>query len=374
VFTQSRSRVFQGPVPREVPLPPALLRHPTPAWAACALGILAAALVFELTLRPFVAGWNQPAGPVRTVRSYFEGTSIAHFEPDGLGSYGNRLTGNVPLADAAEGVIVGDSHVVAQAVRDQETMGAVIERLARAAGRPLNVRQYGWVSANAPTYLASAESILRTRNPAWVAVILNAPNISLYALTTTQNWRMEIAPDDSFRLIDMRPSQPAGEFRSMLRQIGRSALALALWRRFGLIRNQASNPMSSEEIFHPSESPDRRESQLALEAVRVPRTTVLGLKKAYGPRLLIVYVPAFFGTRYSSAEPVEQQVLALCVQEGVACLSAREALARERYQQSRLSRGFHNTAPGVGHFNATGHRILGQEIWRYFAARSWPLG
>src|SRR5580698_3735973 len=241
VFTQSKSHVFRDAVPREITMLPSTRPHRIHAWAGCALGILAAALAFELTLRPFVAGWNQPAGPVRTVRSYFEGTSIAHFEPDGLGSYGNRLTGNVPLADAAEGVIVGDSHVVAQAVRDQETMGAVIERLARAAGRPLNVRQYGWTSANAPTYLASAESLLRARNPAWVAVILNASNISVEALTTRQNWRMEVADDDSFRLIDMRSSQPPGGLQSMRQQMGRSALALALWRRFGLIRNQASN-------------------------------------------------------------------------------------------------------------------------------------
>ncbi len=354
------SQVFHG----------AALRHPRRTWAGCALGILAAALVFEVTLRPFVAGWNQPAGPVRTVRSYFEGISAAHFEPDGLGSLGNRLTGNARLPDAPEGVIVGDSHVIAQAVSDQETMGAVIERLARAAGRPLNVRQYGWFSANSPTYLASAEPIVRARNPAWIAVVLNASNIGVYALTARQNWRMQVAPGDSFRLIDMRPPQSAGGPLSMRQQLGRSALALALWRRFGLIQNQASN----EESFNPSEPPDRLDPQLALEAARVPRATVLGLKQAYGRRLLIVYAPEFFGTHYSSADPLEQRVLALCVQEGVACLSTREALARERYDRLRLSRGFHNTAPGVGHFNATGHRIIGQEIWRYLAARRWPPG
>src|ERR1700722_14613160 len=125
-------------------------KHPRLEWTGCALGVLAAALVFELMLRPFVAGSNHSAGPVRTIRSYFEGTSVAHFEPDGLGTYGNRLTGNSPLAGAPEGLIVGDSHVVAQAVRDEETMGAVIERLSRADGRPLNVHQYGWISGNAP--------------------------------------------------------------------------------------------------------------------------------------------------------------------------------------------------------------------------------
>jgi lysophospholipase L1-like esterase len=343
-------------------------RRPCSESPGCALGVLTAALVFELILRPFVAAWNQPVGPVRTISSYFEGTSVAHFEPDGLGTYGNRLTGNSPLGGAPEGLIVGDSHVVAQAVPDEETMGAVIERLARAAGRPLNVHQYGWISANSPTYLASAEALLRSRNPAWVAVVLNAANISAEALTTRQNWRMAGAPDGTFRLIDMRSLQPTSRMQRMRQQMGRSALALALWRRFWLIQNKPSK----EPAFGQGEPPGQRDPQLALEAARVPRATVHGLRKAYGRRLLIVYAPTFFGTRYDSSDPIEQEVLALCSQEGVACLSMRDALVRERYDQLRLSRGFHNTAPGVGHFNATGHRVIGQEIWRYLSIRSWP--
>ena len=363
---QSKAHVVPGRVPREIPSLPSI--RPSRAYAGCALGILAAALAFELMLHPFVAGWNQTAGPVRTIRTYFEGISVAHFEPDGLGTFGNRLTGNPPLANAPEALIVGDSHVIAQAVRDEETMGAVIERLARTAGRPLNVRQYGWSSANAPTYLASAESLLRARHPALVTVILNAWNISVQALTTRQNWRMEVAPDDSFRLIDMRSPQSLSGLQSLRQQMGRSVLALALWRRFGLIQTQPPN----EQSFDQREPLEPRDLQMARAAARVPRITVLGLKKAYGPRLLIVYAPVFFGTRYDSVETLEKEVLDLCAQEGVACISVREALARERYDQFRLSRGFSNTAPGAGHFNATGHRIIGQEIWRYLSTRSWP--
>ena len=333
----------------------------------CAAGILAAASLFELGLRPFVAGWNQPEGPVRTIRSYSEGFSAAHFEPDGLGTYGNRLTGNPPLAGAPEGLILGDSHVIGQAVRDEETMGAVIERLSRAAGRPLNVRQYGWSSAKAPTYLGSAELLLGARNPAWVAVVLNA-YFSINALTVTRNWRMEIAPDDSYQLIDVRPPPTIGRLQKMRRQIGRSALALALWRRMGLIWNAAAY----DESLAESARLEERDPRLVEQAARVPRVTVLGLKKAYGSRLLIVYTPGFFGTDYDSAEPIEQEVLSLCVEQGVACFSTRAAMARERYDHLLLSRGFHNTAPGAGHFNATGHRIIGEEIWRYLAAHPLP--
>lgn len=343
------------------------LGHRNRAFAACTLGVVAAASVFELGLRPFVAGWNQPAGAVRTVRSYIEGFSVAHFEADGLGTFGNRLTGNPPLASAPEGLILGDSHVIAQAVRDEQTIGAVVERLSRSAGRPLNVRQYGWSSANAPTFLGAAPSLLRARRPAWVAVVFNPYNLGANALTTTQNWRIEIAPDDSFRLIDMRSPPVASRLQTIRRRIGRSALALGLWRRWGETRNRGS-----EEERAIQGAPAQSDPNLAAQAARLPRIILTALKKAYGSRLIIVYTPEFFGTHYDSTDQVEREVLRLCSENGIACLSMRDALARERYQHSRLSRGFHNTAPGEGHFNATGCRIIGEEIWRLLSARSSP--
>ena len=323
----------------------------------CALGVLAAALLFEIGLRPFVADWNYPAGAVRTTRNYTEGLSVAHFEADGLGQLGNRLTGNPPLPGAAEGLIVGDSHVAAQAVRDEQTMGAVIERLSRAAGHPLNVRQYGWPSANAPTFLAAAESLLQRRNPAWVAVVLNAYNVSAQ-VTTSGNWRMELAPDDSFRLIEVRPPPSTG-WRNTARQWAvRSTLGIALWHRLGLIQNRLA-PNAIAEQDHGSEA-----------NARVLRATVLGLKQAYGARLLIVYTPSLLGAGHISVWPTETEVQGLCAEEHVACLFVGAALEQDRIEHFQLSRGFHNTAPGVGHFNAIGHRIIGEEVWRYLSAHS----
>jgi hypothetical protein len=325
-------------------------------------------LLFEVGLRPFVADWNYPAVTVRTNRNYTEGLSVAHFEADGLGELGNRLTGNPPLSGASEILIVGDSHVIAQAVRDEETMGAVIEDLSRAAGRPFNARQYGWASGNAPTFLAAAGPLLRSRNPVWVAVVLNAYNVNPQALTTSKNWRMELAPDDSIRLIDVRPPSRTGWWNTVRQWAGHSILAIVLWRRFGLIRNQLAN----EENFAKREIAKPRDARLPEEAAHVERATVLGLKKAYGSRLLIVYTPSSLGAGYIPREPAETELLRLCAEESVACLSVRAALERDRSDHSRLSRGFHNTGPGVGHFNAAGHRVIGEEVWRYLYAHSSP--
>jgi hypothetical protein len=334
------------------------------AFARGAAGVLAAALLFELGLRPFVASWNQPPDPVRTIRSYAEGFSVAHFEPDGLGTYGNRLTGNPPLPGAPAVLIVGDSHVVGQAVRDEETMGAVVERLSRTAGRPLNVRQYGWTSANAPTYLGSAKELLAARNPAWVAVVINA-YFSVHALTSARNWRMLMNPDGSYQLIDVRPPSVTRRPQGIRQQIGRSTLALALFQRVQMIWNTGA----SIETIAQSVRVEQEDPQLAAATARVPRAALLGLKNAYGSRLIIAYTPGFFGADYATAEPLEHEILTLCAEQGIVCFSTREAMVRERYDHFRLSRGFHNTAPGAGHFNATGHRIVGEEIWRHLSAR-----
>jgi hypothetical protein len=227
-------------------------------------------------------------------------------------------------------------------------MGAVIERLSRASGHTLNVRQYGWPGANAPTFLAAADSLLRARNPAWVAVVLNSYNIGVNALKGSNRWSMEVAPDYSFRLIYAADPRRTDLTDTLLPWAQRSALVLGLRRRLGLVRNRLAL--------------ERTTADNSEEAARVPRATVLGLKKAYGPRLLIVYAPADV---FEGVEPIEKELLRLGMEQGVEFLSVRAALARDRDEYSRLSRGFHNTAPGVGHFNVIGHKIIGEEIWRY---------
>jgi hypothetical protein len=331
----------------------------------CTIGVLSAGLLFELSLRPFVADAYRPGPfPVRTIRNYYEGLAVAHFEPDGLGQLGNRLTGNQPISGAPEVLIVGDSHVAAYSVRDQDTMGAVVERLSRASGQPLNVRQYGWPGANAGTFLAAASSLLEARNPAWVGIVLNPYNIGVNALTAHE-WRMEVAPDYSVRLIHgPYPCQTA--FRETLVQwTGHSALALALWRRLGVTWSRRVLESGTAETIS-----EQHDSRLAEEAARVPRATVLALKKAFGTRLIMIYAPP---VGVDDVEPVETELRNICAEQGVAFLSVQQALVQDRIDHSRLSRGFHNTAPGVGHFNAIGHQIIGEEIWRYLCARSSPL-
>ena len=70
-------------------------------------------------------------------------------------------------------MILGDSYVVAQAVADQETMGSRLERLARAEGDLINVRQYGWIGASPARYLTVARAVRERWAPRNVFIVLS---------------------------------------------------------------------------------------------------------------------------------------------------------------------------------------------------------
>src|SRR5688572_17577841 len=120
---------------------------------ACVLGALAAILALQLALMPISTGVHRDweaiardslAGPVVVQRWYFEGIATSHFSASGA-----RLTGNPPLAGASVGVVLGDSYVEARQLPDRATIGSHVEQLARGAGQPLNIRQYGFSGASA---------------------------------------------------------------------------------------------------------------------------------------------------------------------------------------------------------------------------------
>src|SRR5262249_22787280 len=79
-------------------------------------GILAVVLM-EAILHNFSGKSEDAAGFEE--RDYREGFAKAHFSADGL-----RLTGNPQVATAPSVLIIGDSHVEAYSVYDEQTMGS----------------------------------------------------------------------------------------------------------------------------------------------------------------------------------------------------------------------------------------------------------
>jgi hypothetical protein len=322
------------------------------------LGAACALLASDVALGFFVVGWHYPKTPVREIRQFTEGVATSHFAADGFGTYGHRLTGNAPVAGAPTVLVVGDSHLVQEAVADDETVGAVIERLSREAGTPVNVRQYGWYGTAAPAYMGFAPALLKAADPRVVVVVMNGDDFGKEALTDGWYWLMKIRPDLSIELVDIRVPEPKGRLAELREFVGRSSLMLALRRRAVLVfpGGDAQGAAAPQE----PRPPDPRAAELPL----VTKASVQGLKEAYGSRLVIVYAPYCKETCDEKPEKAEIGLLEECRAQAVRCVSTRADMVADIRAEHHILRGFHNTAPGAGHLNRYGLRVLGSAIWR----------
>lgn len=307
-------------------------------------------LVAEIALRPFATNSVSRAISREEVRQYYEGTSTAHFLPDGA-----RSTGNAVIPGARVGMILGDSHVDAVQVNDEKTMGSVLERALRAQGESYNVCQYGWSGVAAPMYMAMADALLREHNPAWVAVTINERDLGTEPLASAWAWRMKINPDTSVSLVDASPKASTGIYMNMM-NAARSHSSL-----FSVAVETGSKIMASQSAGEKENANSQEDNS---ETALVPRATVRGLKQAYGPRLFIVYIARVGAVGGTAPDDVETRLLDACREEGITCASTRAAMIADRDNFFRLSRGFHNTAPGTGHLNEVGHELVAREIWR----------
>jgi hypothetical protein len=100
----------------------------------------------------------------------------------------------------------------------------------------------------------------------------------------------------------------------------------------------------------------------SMEIAAVPAATIRELKRAYGPRLFVLYVADVDAGHRDAPDPLELAMLASCARYGVTCASTRAAMLAER-RRGVITRGFATTTLGEGHLNASGHRLAGQIIW-----------
>jgi hypothetical protein len=345
-------------------------------WRFAAVGIAFGLVVSEIALRTISTPYFDLSAVVDiaadntdsvayTLKWYHEGIATSHFS---VGTA--RLTGNPFIQSAPVGVIMGDSYVEALQIPDRETMGAVVERLARTNSTPLNVRQFGWALAAPATYVARASAVLARWNPAWVVVVLNAQDLDPTALADAPKSR--ISPDTSLEITGplVLPTTLHG-WHLVAKDVSealakRSVLANEGANRAWRIHHAddravslATSRTTNARVNGTVESPD-------IDIVTI--ASVRSLHRAFGHRLAIVFVPTVTATD-SVPEPEERALLDACEREGVTCTTTRAAMIALRNDGHRLARGLTNAPPlGGQHPNALGHELIGRAIWNLVSA------
>ena len=335
-----------------------------------ASGVVLALLFAELALRPWntllywvnarpVAEDSLTAPPV-TVHTYDEGCATAHFTRSCA-----RLTGNPPSAGAPYILIVGDSFVAAVQVPDRETMGAEVESLSEREGHRVNIRQYGWIAAGPAKYIVEAPQLRAMWRPALTVAILNLDDFVPEALD--DRWtRMHFNGNGPASIERVSPDSP-NKSHALARRIAlRSALVHNLLETF----SATIWPRLTKAFASLRNTPIADSSAIQDKTISEPdiiRESVHELHRAYGDNLLLIY--ASEPGLQDLPDPVETTLLANCKEQSVDCLSTRVDFIQARNSGQFLAAGFGNSQPGAGHYNADGHRLIAQDIWRDYRQR-----
>jgi lysophospholipase L1-like esterase len=301
----------------------------------------------EVLLHHFSGKIENGAG--KEVRNYREGLAQAHFLPDW-----RRVTGNPQIPGAPTMLILGDSHVEALQVNDQETMGSVLERRLRAEGQSCNVQQYGWSGADGPDYVFEAPLVARKFPAKRIFLVMNGRD---FLRTTTDAVRLverggqvlaEATGPDSVMGHDVSYG------RYWARKMKESGLIYAVSLRMHLdIMPRITEQKASAQVG------DAAPLQVSRDSVNL---ILRGLQEAYGDRLYILYTPRQPFSAHPPLEPPETMLMAECQTLGMACRTLRARMVDDLITNHHLARGFVDTQPGEGHLNTRGHELVAAEL------------
>ncbi len=331
--------------------------------ARVAAGIVAALVATELALRIFVTSGAPPrpdipadsldAGRIER-RQIEEGVATVHFSERGA-----RLTGNPPMDSGITAIVIGDSYVVAEQVADGETMGAGLERLARANGLALDVRQYGWSGGSPAQYLYAAADVRRRWNPRRIFVTVSANDFDHSALLYSSPRFRVPAPDSLVIRGDAIPpgiTPPRG-----------SVLAMLARHRWFVIKGRIARRAAAQEgrvatAAPMVDAPPEEAEPDSAEYARVPRAVIRALARAYGDALTVVYLSEVSLSGDTPPDPTETLMLEACASAGVDCVSTRTAMLEAR-DRGRMGHGAGIAPLGHGHLNPAGHDVVARVMW-----------
>jgi hypothetical protein len=334
-------------------------------WATL-FGVGMILVLAELVFRPAIGELDPfnarpvredgPDAPVVTIRDHTEGLATAHLTLSCA-----RLTGVPEVARAPYLLIVGDSFVAAEQVNDNQTMGAQLQRISAAVGKPVNVRQYGWVAAGPAKYIVEAPDLLERWHPAMTTVVLNEDDF--YSVSLSDRWAM-MQVDDG-KPAEVRRVDPGklNHFHALAARASQhSALFKALYMRFSLdVWPALHAALTSWQVGASDARQGGTDARYSPTMPQIVQASLMGLQRAYGPHLELIFA-AEPGLQ-DQPDNEEEEFLRQCSVQKIACFSTREAFDRARDSGEFLAAGFCNSRPAAGHYNRHGHQIIAENIW-----------
>ena len=275
-----------------------------------------------------------------------EGFALGRTNNDGF----NNLRDYTP-DEAIDILLMGSSHMEAFNVAQDKSTAAVLNRLFAGEKYVYNIGTAGHTLAYCVKHLPAA---LDTYRP------------GQYVLLETMT--LDLPPEDMTGAVDGTladiPSQ-AGGIVDLLQKVP----ALRLFYSKYVKGNLSFGDIEQEAASTASASPDAYEDALSAFIGQIADESA-----AHGLQAVIIYNPgvqiAGDGSFLTDTDPAQLAAFqTLCTENGVRFLDLTEIYLRSCREQHLLPAGFSNTAPGKGHLNAVGHRLIAETV--YAAITAW---
>ncbi len=322
--------------------------------ASWLLALVCAFAVWEVLASQFVRR-TQPLKPLADTPVRFrEGVIVASDEGFGRVEFskeGFRMP--TPPKDLSPKVLIlGDSYAEALQVGPGKDLASVMMASLEEQGIKAGVWNAGASGRSPAHYLALSAHYQKTLSPDLVVIQLNASDFNDDLDRLAEGFGFE-AEGDGWKLVT--PKAPPGS--STVDLLMRSSVLYITGTRMkgGGGGHGAPAKKTPEEI-------EKERQEKAAKKARFAAWLVPQLAAAY-PSLAITYIPSYdYFAKGGVPEPEEAALEEACAKAGIPFVNGREAFRRGFEETGEPGHGFSNTTPGTGHINATGHRILGQEL------------
>jgi len=322
--------------------------------ASWILALVCAFAVWEVLASQFVRR-AQPLTPLGDTSARIrKGLIVASDEGFGRVEFskdGYRMP--TPPSDLKPKVLVlGDSYAEALQVGPGRDLASVMMASLEERGIKAGVWNAGASGRSPAHYLALSAHYQKTLSPDLVVIQLNASDFNEDLDRLAEGFGFE-AEGDGWKLLT--PKAPPGS--STVDLLMRSSVLYITGTRMkgGGGGHGAPKKKSQEEI-------DREKREKAAKIERFAVWLVPQLAAAY-PSLAITYIPSYdYFANGGEPAPEEAALEQACSAAGVPFINGRGIFRKSFEETGEPSHGFSNTTPGAGHINATGHRLLGQEL------------
>lgn len=294
------------------------------------------------------------------------GVEIYGVEGYGIVYYLPNMEIATPYSGGDNIVTLGDSYTQARHSPFWRNFSSVAEIELRSSGYQIDVRNFGYMASALPYYLGIGESLLETYHPSVVVVQIAIHDLSservfdprapfYFELNDSGELVVKSRPkesEDYLKLASRIPNAPVFIFNT------RSAVETYL------------NIQHGQKIQKPDDDAEPESAVITDQIVgknakeKFINQELALIENTYGDTpIVFIFRPAFSKKRLEFYYDDETKDFIAKVKQHpswhVLCI---DATFNQSFQNGHSPLGFGNTDPFSGHWNATGHRIVGQEL------------